>query len=176
MTGLIDNAALGEISALARMLVEYDREVEDAELALKGLKENARRVREESLPTAMLEIGLDKVVLTTGEKVEVKSDVFAQPPAERKTEMHAWLEEHGFGGLIKTEVSVEYGKGEVEDAKEMLAELKGRGIAANIFMGVHAQTLKAFLREQLEAAQPIPLDLFGARPVKIAKVTLPKGK
>jgi hypothetical protein len=44
--------------------------------------------------------------------------------------------------------------------------------------GVHPQTLKAFLREQLsktrEEGDDIPLDLFGARPVWVSKITPPK--
>ena len=37
--------------------------------------------------------------------------------------------------------------------------------------GVHAQTLKAFLKEQLSKGANIPLELFGARPVWTAKIT-----
>lgn len=168
---------LGEIQVLARLLVDYDREISDAEEALKVVKENARRVREESLPTAMSEVGLVKIKLSNGEVVEIKSDVYASIPVEKRAQAYVWLEDNGFGALIKTEVSVAFGREEREAAKKLAVELEGRGLPASCDSSVHPQTLKAFLREQIEAARPnLPLDLFGARPVSVAKVTLPKAK
>jgi hypothetical protein len=80
------------------------------------------------------------------------------------------LEEHDFGGLIKTAVTVQFGKGEDEKAVELYERLVAEGLVVEADREVNAQTLKAFLREQLAAAAPVPLDLFGARPVWVAKI------
>lgn len=166
--------ALGEVQHLARILVDYDRDIEAAEEKLKALKENARRVREEALPNAMAEVGLDKVVLQSGEAITVKRDVYLSIPSDGKTKAYGWLEENGHGALIKTEVSVAFGKEQREAALTFQRDCEAQGLTADVNVTVHAQTLKAFAREQLEAGKPFPLDLFGARPVSIATVKLPK--
>jgi hypothetical protein len=176
-TATLSQEKLGEIQVLARLLVDYDAEIEAKEEALKALKENARRVREESLPTAMAEVGLTSIKLSNGEKVDIKKDVYASISNDAKPRAYQWLEENGFGALIKTEVSIAFGREEREAAQQLQQELSERGLNANAEASVHPQTLKAFLREQIENARPnLPLELFGARPVNVAKVTLPKAK
>ncbi len=171
MSDAIDPNALGEISVLARMLVDYEREVDDAEAKLKELKEHARRVREESLPGAMEQLGLKELRLDTGERIEIKQDVYASIPKDGQAQAFEWLEGNGFGGLIKTEVSVSFGRDERVAAKELAERLAGEGLVADVSSSVHVQTLKAFLREQIADARAVPMELFGARPVSVAKVT-----
>lgn len=162
--------SMNELSALANALVEAERDVESAEVVLKAKKETARRLREESLPLAMQEIGMTKVKLDSGETIEVKQDVFASIPAERKEAAYAWLESHDFGGLIKTAVSVDFGRGELDEAKGFFDKLREEGLAPDFSRSIHAQTLKAFLNEQIREGRDTPLDLFGAMPVFVAKV------
>jgi hypothetical protein len=156
---------MNELASLAAALVEADRNVDVAELELKKAKEHARTLREETLPMAMQELGLSDVKLATGEKIVVKQDVYLAVPAERKEEAWAWLEDHGFGGLIKTEVKAAFGRGEVDAALGVLSGLRAEGVDAVLKRDVHAQTLKAWAREQIAAGADLPMDLFGARPV-----------
>ena len=164
--------SLGELSALAHALVEADRGIEAAVEELSTRKEAARQLREESIPAAMMELGLNEVKLDSGEKVTIKQDVYASIPAAQRDEAYAWLEAHGFGGLLKTEVVLHFTRGEKSKAEALMQELQSEGYTPELEQGVHAQTLKAFLREQLEAANPdLPLDLFGARPVWTTKIS-----
>ena len=48
--------------------------------------------------------------------------------------------------------------------------LRELGLQPEVKQDVHAQTLKAWLREQLEQGAEVDLELFGARPVWVAKV------
>jgi hypothetical protein len=163
---------LAEISQLARALLEADRAVMLADEELKQRKEAARILREESLPMALLELGLREVRLESGEKISIKQDVFAAIPAARREEAFNWLEAHGFGGLIKTAVALRFSKGELEQAQDLYEDLLADGFAPELTREVHAQTLKAFLREQLEAATvELPLELFGANPIWVAKIS-----
>lgn len=162
--------SMNELGALAAALVEADREVEAAEDVLKRKKEYARTLREETLPSAMQELGLADVKLDTGQRIVVKQEVYASVPADKKFEAYDWLEQHGFGGLIKTSVAVMFGKGEMEEAQSLMLTLQEDGLAPDLERSVHAQTLKAFLKEQLSTGAEIPLDLFGARPVWTASV------
>ena len=162
---------LDEMAALVRALVDSDASVETIEVNLKAAKEHARVLREETIPSAMQELGLEELRLATGQKLSIKQDVYASIPANGKEEAFQWLEINGFGGLIKVEVKAAYGKGQSTEALELFSELTSRGLQAQFDQNVHAQTLKAFLREQIASGANVPLDLFGARPVWTAKIT-----
>jgi len=161
---------LDEMAALAKALVDADREVEHGEQMLKGRKESARFLREETIPSAMQELGLESITLSTGQKLEVKQEVYASIPVANRGEAYQWLNEKGFGGLIKTDVSVPFGKNEEELAKKFVLQLSSMGYASTAKQNVHPSTLKAFIKEQLAKGNDIPLALFGARPVWTAKV------
>lgn len=163
--------SLDDMASLARALVDADAAVEDADQALKDAKERARVLREETIPSAMQELGLEELKLATGQKLSVKQEVYASIPAANKQAAFQWLNDNGFGGLIKIEVDASFGKGEQDAAMALYQELNSRGLTASFGQGVHAQTLKAFLKEQLAQGTNIPLDLFGARPVWTAKLS-----
>jgi len=159
------------MTALARALLDADASVEDAEANLKAAKERARILREETIPSAMQELGLEEIKLDTGQKLSVKQDVYAAIPTGQKEQAFTWLEQNGFGGLIKVEVTADYRKGEADAALQLFQELQERGLQVEFGQSVHAQTLKAFLREQLANGTNVPLDIFGARPVWTAKIS-----
>lgn len=161
---------LDEMTTLARALVDAESAVEEAEKALKHTKEGARILREETIPSAMQELGIEKLELSTGQKITIAQEVYASIPASSKDEAHRWLEANGFGGLIKVGVTTQYGKGERDEALQLFSELQVRGLNAKFDESVHAQTLKAFLREQISSGNKVPLELFGARPVWTAKI------
>lgn len=163
--------SLNDMSALARALLDAEAASKDAEQALKDAKERERVIREETIPSAMQELGLESLTLDTGQKLKVQQEVYASIPAANKQAAYRWLNEHGFGGLIKVEVDASFGKGDQEKALELYNELTGRGLQASFDESVHAQTLKAFLKEQISQGNDIPLDLFGARPVWAAKIS-----
>lgn len=163
--------SLEDMAQLARALVDADVEVDKADQALKDAKEAARMLREETIPSAMQEMGLEEVKLNTGQKISIKQEVYASIPAANKNQAYDWLNEHGFGGLIKMEVATQFAKGEQENAVTLLKTLQNMGLQPTLDQNVHAQTLKAFLKEQLARGTNIPLDLFGARPVWTAKIS-----
>lgn len=165
---------LQEMADLARALLDAVASVDEIESNLKAAREAARVLREETIPAAMQEMGIEELKLDTGQTLSVKQDVYAAIPAESKGEAFAWLNEHGFGGLIKTEVTCNFGKGERDAAAKLLERLLAERIAATFDENVHPQTLKAFLREQVAKGSSIPLELFGARPVWTASIK--KGK
>lgn len=163
--------SLNQMTALARNLADLDAEVERHEANLKEAKERARALREETIPSAMQELGLSELKLETGQKLSIKQDVYAAIPSESKDAAYGWLDTNGFGGLIKVEVVANYSKGEAAAALQLQQELVERGLSARCEQSVHSQTLKAFLREQIADGANVPLDLFGARPVWVAKIS-----
>jgi hypothetical protein len=168
---------LTELTALAQRLVEADAAVVEAERELKDAKERARLIREEDIPGLMTELGVDKVRLENGAELTVKEDVHFMMTNEQKPVAYQWLEQAGHGGLIKTEVKVAFGKGELKAAQSLITELATQfNLEADLKRDVHWQTLAAFLREQVREARPFPMELFGANPVRVAQVKLPKPK
>ena len=159
-----------QITSLARSLLDAEDKVSDLELKVKVAKEQARILREETIPMCMQELGVNALTLTTGEKLTVKEDVYAQLSAESKPGAFAWLEENNFGGLIKTEVSVSFGKGELDNANALIEKLRKEKFDPVLERNVHAQTLKAFLREQISNGEKVPLESFGARAVFVAQI------
>jgi hypothetical protein len=176
--------SLNEMSQLARHLADAERATEEAEKALKEAKAKEATLREETIPNAMFELELKELKLSTGEKISIKQDVYASITAEKKQFCYDWLKENGFGGIIKFVVGVSFGKApDDEEGKKaheekieaLIAGLIEDGYEPDISEDVHAQTMAAFLREQIAEGNPdFPLDLFGARPVWKAKVTQPK--
>jgi hypothetical protein len=163
---------LEELTGLARSFIEAESAVALAEESLKAAKEKARLLREETIPSAMQELGVESIVLETGQKLAVKQDVYATLTEDNKPQAFKWLVDNNFGGLIKTEVKTQYGREEYDTAVELLQELHGRGLTASLDETIHAQTLKAFLREQIAKGElDLPLELFNARPVFVAKIT-----
>ena len=165
---------LTQLTILSEMLVEAKQATEDAEKEFKRAKANERRLIEEAIPLMMQELGVDKIVLTNGYEVSTKLEVYASITEANKQRAFKWLEENNFGGIIKTEVSVKFDKGEIEKAKRLLSDLLNKDLNAELSESVHAQTLKAFLKEQLSEGTRIPLEYFSAQPVTVA--TLKKGK
>lgn len=165
----------------ARQLKAAEEASAAAEAALKEAKEKERQLREESVPALFEELGISELKLDDGSKFSVKQDVYVSIPAANKAAVFKWLEDNDYGGLIKTEVSVPFGKGELDSAIKLMDDLASEfGVtSAKLDRSVHAQTMAAFMRERLanpdEGPQP-DLDLFGARPVSVAKVELPKAK
>ena len=165
---------LGEVESLHVALESAKDDLEQAETALKSAKERVRKLTEEDIPAAMQELGYKKVVLANGAEVTVKAEVYASIPVKHRRDAHEWLDANGFGSLIRATISAQFGRGEKDDADRLLDTLRSSGIDADKKEAVHPQTLKAFLREQLEKGNDVPLHLFGARPVDVAVIKPPK--
>lgn len=162
--------SLDDMAALARALLDAEEATKAAEENLKLVKEAERKLREETLPAALQELGVEKLKLDTGQTITVSQEVYCSIPKANKPRAFAWLVENNFGGLIKTQITVDFGKEEREKAAELYRELYDRNLQLSSKDDVHTQTLKAFIKEQLKKSEEFPLDLFGAQPVWTAKV------
>ena len=73
----------------------------------------------------------------------------------------AWLRSSGNGDIIKNSVVCQFGKGEDDIANLLAEELRKKGLHPEQKTFVHPMTLKSFVKERIESAQPIPMDLLG---------------
>lgn len=168
---------LDQLAILSKMLLDAGDKKEQAELRLKEAKENERRLREEAIPLLMFELELTMLKLNDGTTIETSKDIFASITQAKKDAAFKWLEEHKFSGLIKTQVEINFPRGDHELAKKWHHFLKeSKKLDVDLEESVHPQTLKAFVKEQIQAGNSVPMDLFGVMVVDTTKVKLPKRK
>lgn len=173
-SGEVQAATLERLTALAVESKELGKKITEAEVALEELKAQQDRILMGHIPTIMATLGLEEFKLTDGSKVTVKEDVKCGLSEERKPAAFDWLRANQCDGIIKTAVSLAFGKGENEAVKKAMEALAEAGFEPSVSETVHPQTLKSFVKEQLEAGTNIPLETFGVYEYKVAKIALPR--
>lgn len=166
--------ALQEIVALAQQQIALESAVLDIENALQDAKAMLRQVQMEDLPTAMRAARLTEFTLESGEKLKLEHNFEAGIKVEDRPRAFAWLEAHDFDGLIKTEVVVTFGRGELELAEALALTLQKKKLNVELKRNIHGQTLTAWVRESDREKRKIPNDLFGVHPLDFVKIKLPK--
>lgn len=156
--------SLNRIVTMAGLLIDQQRHVEELKEELKKAEAKALRMEREDLPELMKELGLSEVTLEDGTKVTIREEFDAHISKAKAPEAHAWLISNGFGGLIKTAVSVTFAHGEHDQAVEAHNALAQKYGDVAPEEKVHPLTLKAFVREQLTAGAAVPFELFGVHP------------
>ena len=153
--------ALGRVASLAQLLVEQQQTVAELERELKERKAELRRTETEDLPQLMTELGLTELTLKDNSKVAVKEEVDAKITEKTRAEALKWLLDNDYGGIIKTVVAMEFGRGEHDNAAAIAHHLQqDEGLPVQLKEDVHHSTLKAFVKERLEAGVDVPFDLF----------------
>ena len=153
---------LNTISNLATRQIELIEELETLATRMTAVGLRLKQVQEVELPTALLACGLSEVKTANGRKVTIKTVYAGSISEDRKETAFAWLREHGLDDIIKNEIVCKFGKGEDEEAEELIKELTELKIPFAQKKSVHPQTLGAFIREQVEAGADFPLETFGA--------------
>jgi hypothetical protein len=144
--------------------------VATAEEALAMAKEAHRKVEQEDLPMLMKECGVELFKLDDGRIISVVDEVQVGVTEVNKPAAWQWLHNNGFGGLLKTQITIEFAKGEAEEAKAAAAIISDAGYTGIVSEGVHPATLKAFVKEQRQAGQDVPTDIFNIHPFSRAKI------
>ena len=167
-------ATLERLISLATESKTLEEEILADTIALSEKQDKLSKILMERIPDIMDELALEDFKMLDGSKITVKKDVKASISEERKPAAFAWLRQNDFDGIIKTNVSAAFGKGETEQAEQARAALVAAGFEATVAESVHYQTLKAFVKERLEAGTKIPMETFGVFEFKIAKIDPPK--
>ena len=150
-----------EISEACNKLTSQNQKVETIQKSLEEAEEEARRLSEEVIPTLMQQAGVSSIKLDNGTSVEVSPYYYAKISEDKKVEAFKWLRENDHGDLIKNNVSVSFGKGEDSNAVNLKSELEAKGLVVDQKQDVHWQTLRGFVKEQIEKNKTIPSETFG---------------
>lgn len=165
--GSNDLANLGELIA---QMQDAEEAVREAEAELKQRQQTLRTLAEHDIPELMMACGIETFETTDGIKVSIKKDIRASIPVAMRERAYQWLEENGHSGLIKREVRVGFRRDQGDEAQALLDELGSKHGNVAERQEVHPSTLKAFLKEQLDAGEDIPMEMFGAFELRRAKI------
>ena len=128
--------------------------------AVKQKKKDIEHLSGEVIPTMLSEMGLSFLKLQDGSSVEVKTNYSATITQAKKEEAFKWLRENGLGDIIKNEISVSFGRNEDNKAADYAELAKGQGLEPMQKLKVEPMTLKALVRERIEAGKEMPTELF----------------
>ena len=189
---LLDDVApasnsLGAVSDLAQTMFDTEKEIEDLEKLLKEKKQNLTKLAEQDLPDLMQELNMKDFTLNNGAKVEIQDIASGSIPSAtaimrakpedrpelelRQQQCFDWLRSNNAGDLIKSNVEVQFSKGEDEACNEFTKELRERNLFYRRAVGVHHGRLNSFIKEQLAEGKDVPHDLFKIYVGRKAKLT-----
>lgn len=173
--------SLQRLTKLAEQARDLEKEIDSGLVDLAEKQDKLKNIMRNIIPSAMEELGMKNFTLADDSKIEVKDHIQASITEENKPRAWEWLEKYEFDGIIKTKVASDFGKGEIEQAREALHALEDAGFTATLDRNVHPMTLKAFVKERLEEGQledgsTLPLDVFGVFEFREAKITRPRQK
>ena len=158
----LNSQNLRSMAEVARAIRDKEAEIESLEKTLKARKEALRKQSEEELPSMMAEIGVNSFELDDGSKVSVRDLYGGHISVANRDAAYVWLRENGFDDIIKNTLSIVFGRGEDQKADHFMKILEGHGLLPEQNTGVHPSTLKAWIKERMEAGDNFPMDLFGA--------------
>ena len=142
-------------------LEELQNRLQTQEQIMKDTKKQIERISGEVIPTMMSEMGLAELKLQDGSHLKVSTSYRATITEANKEEAFNWLRNNGLGDIIKNEISVSFGRNEDNKAADYAELAKGQGFQPTQKMKVEPMTLKALVRERIEAGKEMPTEIFG---------------
>jgi hypothetical protein len=142
-------------------LEAMQQQLEIQEDAIKEKKKQIQHLSGEVIPTMMSEMGLAELKLHDGSHLKVSTSYRATITEANKESAFNWLRENGLGDIIKNEISVSFGRNEDNKAADYAALAQERGYQPTQKLKVEPMTLKALVRERIEAGKEMPTEIFG---------------
>jgi len=152
-------------------LRKLEDEVKSDEEDLKNKQKEVERISGEVIPTMLSEMGLSSLKLADGSAVEVKQYYVANISAINRDAAYGWLRSNGLGDIIKNDITVSFGRNEDNKAAEYANLARGQGFQPTQKLKVEPMTLKALVRERIEAGKEMPMDIFNVFVGNRTKIT-----
>jgi len=125
-------------------------------------EDQQRKLLEDTIPAMLSELGIKSFKMADGSQIDIKPFYSASIKEENRAQAYEWLREKGFDDIIKNTVSVRFGRGEDGLCDTLLGELREKNYPVEQAQKIEPQTLKAWVREQVERGNEFPTELFGA--------------
>ena len=156
----VSEISLKTLTDKANKMVELEQLVEEKQASLKSTQKELKTLSEEDIPALLSEVGLSEITLTNGKKISTSAYYYGRITEHNQQEAFEWLQDNGHGDIIKNVVSVSFGRDEDVNAEKLLSNLQDNGYTTNGKKWVEPMTLKAFIREQVEGGNDLPLETF----------------
>ncbi len=151
---------INKLADKIKELQAHQKQLEVQEDSIKQKKKDIELLSGEVIPTMLSEMGLSYLKLQDGSSIEVKTNYSATITQANKENAFKWLRENGLGDIIKNEISVSFGRNEDNKAADYAELAKGQGLEPQQKLKVEPMTLKALVRERIEAGKEMPTELF----------------
>ena len=152
-----------EIKSLSEQVLklrDLEAEVKSDEERIKTKQKEIARISEDVIPTMLSEMGLSQLKLADGSSVDVKPFYSASISVANREKAYKWLRDNGLGDIIKNDVTVSFGRNEDNKAVDYANLAKSHGFEPTQKLKVEPMTLKALVRERIEAGKNLPMDIF----------------
>lgn len=160
-TDILDKSEnIKSLSNEVQKMESLSKEIEDMEENLKKKKKDLDVISGEVIPTMMSEMGLSQLKLMDGSQIDVKPFYNATITVANRESAFNWLRQNGLGDIIKNEMVVSFGRGEDNKAAEYAELAKSQGLQPAQKLKVEPMTLKALVRQRIEAGQEMPTEIF----------------
>ena len=159
---LLDNIEITDIATQCQLLKNKEDEISSLEDQLKTKKAEADVISSEVIPELLKEQGLNEIKLSDGSAVTVKTEYRATIPKDdlKREQALQWLRDQGLGDIVKNNVSVSFGRGEDDKAKQLLDLAASNGFEPQQKSDVAWNTLTALYQERVKAGLDMPSDVF----------------
>lgn len=151
---------LGRISAAAQKFRELERKRETLLNAAKELGDQIAVITEKDIPALFDEYKIREFVMDDGSSLALKPIYVGKITDDTREQAYEWLENNGYGNLVKTTVEARFGMGEFEKARTLADQLEKQGFVVNAGQSVHSSTLGKFIKTMTLADKDIPVELF----------------
>lgn len=145
------------VSELNKIILDNNLSIETIAECLKMRNKELFKIRQQQIPEVMKEFGLTEVKALDGTSIKIVGDINVTKKDDAK--LFKYLRDNKAGDLIKNQVIVT-----VEDEKERLeviTELDKTSCSYETKEGIHAGTLKKYVKELKKEGKQIPEDAVG---------------
>lgn len=158
--------------SLVNELDEANAEVERIKERLKTAENVVKDLVENRIPTATE--GMEgKFDLPDGRTLTVKEEIRASIAGEKRIPAIRWLDEHGYGHIVKRQVVFEFPRGQTEEYTkfvEAVNQLQLGNLVMKENNTVHPMTLVSWVKDAMGEGENLPVDIFGIYRQRTAKV------
>jgi hypothetical protein len=143
----------------AKELEQYYKKLALVALEAEDLTKKIQSLENETLPSLMDEASTKHIELIGGITFTRGEEVYASISKANAPKATQWLIDHGYGALVKLGFNIEVAKGDVKLQEKIRKILVKAKLRFGELTNVHPQTLKAFVKESLEAGRKLPKEI-----------------
>jgi hypothetical protein len=169
---------LRQVATLSMRQVALEDEVARIEGELKKARDALDLVKDVELPALLDEIGIAGLPLKDGYEVSMKKSYHASVTKANLGLAIPWLDARNHGDIVKSKVEAQFGMGQDAQAQAVRKFVADTypDVKVKVDKSIHSGTLSAFVREQIEAGEDVPRDIFSVHVARSTTITRPEKK